>query len=115
LPSKRNGFAELCRLTEAAGVVGVSYERAQRRAERGLVKAQRNLPARVGFGPLILKADGLFRSRNKLHGEDPEFTNLKGDKILLLIARGFEEPCGWSLDEAWHNLYSINWADDDEV
>lgn len=69
----------------------------------------------IKLGPLVLEADRLLRSRNALAGEEPEYTNLKDDKILLLIARGFEEPCEWSLDEAWHNLYSVNWDDDDET
>ena len=40
--------AELCRLTEAAELVGIPYERARRWAERGLIKSARNSPGSVG-------------------------------------------------------------------
>ena len=78
------------------------------------IKALPTLTARrsatLKLTTLIARTYRLFRQRNALDGEDSVFTNLKADKLLFLIARGFEKPCAWTLDEARANLYA---SDDD--
>ena len=62
--------AELCRLTEAAGLVGVPYERARRWAERGLVGSARKL---VGTGWLVNVED--LRLVAALHAGNRSFAS----------------------------------------
>jgi hypothetical protein len=61
--------------------------------------------------PLFREAIDLMRDRDKglLH---PEHADLKADKVAFLMVRGFEGPCGWSLDQAWAAMYG---GDEDET
>jgi hypothetical protein len=38
------------------------------------------------------------------NGQDPELVHLRADRCFALCMRGFESPCGWSLDEVWQAM-----------
>jgi hypothetical protein len=57
--------------------------------------------AAVEIAPIIAKMDALARKVGLANGNDPELVDLRADKLFLLYLRGFEAPCGWSMDETW--------------
>lgn len=73
--------------------------------------AMRKLPTLEGrraaarkMAGLITEIDRAMRRRDRANGVDPEYADLRADKVFLLTARGLEGPCAWSLDEAFAEM-----------
>ncbi|MFZ2159332.1 MAG: hypothetical protein WAV72_24865 [Bradyrhizobium sp.] len=64
---------------------------------------QRRAAARI-LAPLIAEIDRSMRARDRANGVDPEYADLRADKVFLLTARGLEGPCEWSLDQAFEAM-----------
>jgi hypothetical protein len=60
--------------------------------------------AAIAMGPLIAEVDAMARKGGLALGNDPELVELRCDKLFLLYLRGFEECCGWSMNECWKHL-----------
>jgi hypothetical protein len=56
------------------------------------------------LAPLIVQMDRMEREVSKAAGEPELLTQLRADKIYMLLLRGFEEPCEWSHDETWRHF-----------
>jgi hypothetical protein len=73
--------------------------------------AKRRTMARK-LAPLIAQTDCLLRARDTANGLDPEYVDLRADKVFFLMMRGFETPCEWSQNETWAHLGVRRRADD---
>jgi hypothetical protein len=56
------------------------------------------------LAPLIEQTDRLQREVSAAEGEPELLTQLRADKIYMLIMRGFEGPCEWSQAEVWEHF-----------
>ena len=56
------------------------------------------------LAPLIEQMNRMEREVSRAAGEPELLTELRADKIYMLIMRGFEGPCEWSQIEVWKHF-----------
>jgi hypothetical protein len=56
------------------------------------------------LAPLIAQMDRMEREVSAAAGEPKLLTELRADKIHMLLLRGLEELCEWSRDEVWEHF-----------